>query len=399
MGAPPAFPPLSDGKNVPASRDAALAVRQDNHTDEMRIVQQPSRPIRMTDSDWQSLRPASPWRFCNRAWPRSRRPACGRGKTVDLETCTAGCPRLRRAARFARSQPTLRRSQPARFPCREPAPLLRVRTVPSNSAATGLRPKHALRQPSNPRVPLAVAPDTDDRLGRSRRGAKGNRSRQERQDDRCDRCRPLGQRSGRAQADRMGDPARRGRRFQFRPLCRLHRRQSELAEHHDVPAQSRSRALAGSRAAKTPCALSSATASRSTARDGSHSRARRSRKATARRRSNMCARPGATTRSAPISKRRSWIPSGRCSPAAITRRGWTAASMPKTPTAGMRAAQRLGGAQLAIAKARTRGHRQILERQSAARRGAGRRAPRRRLHVQPHPVAAPQRQIRRSRAS
>ena len=47
--------------------------------------------------------------------------------------------------------------------------------------------------------------------------------------------------------------------------------------------------------------------------------------------SNMCAKPGATTRSAPISKRRSWSPSGRCSMAAITRSGWTAASMPRIP--------------------------------------------------------------------
>ncbi len=49
-------------------------------------------------------------------------------------------------------------------------------------------------------------------------------------------------------------------------------------------------------------------------------------------RSNISARPGATMRSAPISRRRFWIPSGRYSPAAITKYGWTAASIPKTPT-------------------------------------------------------------------
>ena len=63
--------------------------------------------------------------------------------------------------------------------------------------------------------------------------------------------------------------------------------------------------------------------------------------------------------------------------------------------AGLRAAQRLGGNEPAIAKARIAHARQGRQ-QGAARRRAGRRPQRHRLQVRPHPDAAPRRPARRS---
>src|SRR6202042_3022028 len=54
-------------------------------------------------------------------------------------------------------------------------------------------------------------------------------------------------RSPRPQAGRMGDPSQRRERRRFLPFPGLHRGQSELAQHRDVPPAGRSHAVAGAR--------------------------------------------------------------------------------------------------------------------------------------------------------
>ena len=114
----------------------------------------------------------------------------------------------------------------------------------------------------------------------------------------------------------------------------------------------------------------------------------------------LCAKPGATTVSRPTWKARrcevfgglitAGRPQGAHGHAPLCRRRRGRHCAPRN---------RLGGNALAIAKARIAVIKKAAQRQGAARRRAGRGAQRPRLHLQPHPMAAPRRQDRRSRRS
>ena len=126
----------------------------------------------------------------------------------------------------------------------------------------------------------------------------------------------------------------------------------ELARHHDVPAQGRSRALAGSRQRKHRAQLSSRRRRRSAARDGSRLRAPRWRKATARLAQQYMRetwRNDALGADLETQVLDSFGPllTGGDHKIRMDRRFYS-----EDTDGGMRAAQRLGGAQLAIAKAR-----------------------------------------------
>ena len=86
-----------------------------------------------------------------------------------------------------------------------------------------------------------------DLAARSVRGQAGYRSGAQEPPKRGDRRRAYDLRSGRPQARGMGDPAQRRRLERVLALCRLYRRQSELARHRDVAAPRRGGDVAGPR--------------------------------------------------------------------------------------------------------------------------------------------------------
>ena len=156
-------------------------------------------------------------------------------------------------------------------------------------------------------------------------------------------------RSGRAQARRMGDPAQRQHQSELPALRRLRERQSELAARAAVPPPRRERAVERRRRATPRCAPFSPTISRAPPRAATCWRARCSPRATAPAPRRWCATPGATTSAAPTSRAKC----SRCSASMLTRADHKARMEQRfyadDVEAGMRAAERLGGNDLAIA--------------------------------------------------
>ena len=181
----------------------------------------------------------------------------------------------------------------------------------------------------------------------------------------------------------MGDPAQRRFRRRFPALRRLHHRQSELAEHRHAAPQGRGRALPGAavRRRSGHRAFSPATR-RSPPRAGLRSPARCSR-GRPRRRAGAGARGLAHDGFSQDVERRRVETFGDLLTRPTTRRAWIGGFYEKDDTeAGLRAAARLGGNELADRQGAHRDAEQGRQ-QGRARRGAGRGPQRHRLQVQP----------------
>ena len=148
----------------------------------------------------------------------------------------AAAPKDKAAA--PRTRPPRRRPRRQRQQGRAARPASKSSTAKASTTGTIPRPKP-------PEAPLAVAatastPSPDiaavkEAIAQARKGEPSRATRAAEHD----------QRSGRTQAGRMGDPAQRRQRGRLRPLCRLHHRQSELAEHRLPAPPRRGGALAG----------------------------------------------------------------------------------------------------------------------------------------------------------
>ena len=187
------------------------------------------------------------------------------------------------------------------------------------------------------------------------------------------------------------------RQQRFLALCRVHQRQSELAEHRHFAPPRRSRAVAGARrpAGRHRVLRHRPAADRQgTLRAGARAAAPR---ATAPARRRHCATPGAMTHfPADLEDAGARVFAGLITPADDTAR-MDARLYAEDDDAGLRAAHHLDATALADRQGARGRHQPGGQRQGAARCRAGERTPRPRLHVQPHPMAAARRQDRRGR--
>ncbi len=141
--------------------------------------------------------------------------------------------------------------------------------------------------------------------------------------------------------------------------------------------------------------LSSPRSGRSPPRAASRLRARCSRRAIAPARRRRCARPGATTPSRAELEAQALDVFRDLLTAADHKARMDMRLYAEDSEAGLRAAQRVGGSAPAIAKARIAVIKKAGNAKAVLDAVPARRAPRRRLHLQPRPVAAPRRQGQR----